>query len=930
MKAIESASRFPKQIIMKDMKQKLLFIIIFLFNVCVYAQQKTELRGNVINSATGEAIPGVLVTIRGQNQSVSTDADGGFYFSNVAAGQDVLTFSSSAIVLREISIRINPDHVTLLKDIKLIVVEKNQDVALIGLADESLLDDDGSSQEISSMVILSNDQYLSNVRYQLSPLRFKVRGYSNIYEQKYINGVTFNDQNRGVFNFASIGALNDLTRNGDVVNYLGPSTFTFGSIGGTENINMRAGNYAKGTKLTLSYTNRIYYLRGMASYSTGLQDNGWAFTVAVGGRYSDEGSVDGTFYNNFSYAVSLEKQWNNGQHSLSFVTFGSPVERGQQSASFQEAYDLTGSNQYNPNWGWQNGEKRNARIVNAFDPTGVLSHIWKINDKSTLTSGVGVHFQRYGNTSMNWYDGMDPRPDYYRNLPSYYANNQGTFDYYTDLWKHKCSGIRQIKWDDMWRANELANRRGESGIYMVEERRSDLFEVSINSVFNTQISDGNKLTAGIGLRTTESKQFKTINDMLGADYFVDIDKFAERDIKNDPDVIQNDLTKRDRKVYKDDIFGYDFRLNINSANIWAQNQYTTRLFDIYYGAKLSYTDFQRNGKMQNGRYPDNSLGKGKKHRFVDFAVKAGLTYKITGRHLLTANVSYITEAPLPNVSYISPRISDETIGNLESGKVFSADLNYIFSLPSLKGRISVFQTNFYDQMHRTSYYHDTERTFVNHILYNMSKTNRGVEIGLNYQIDDNWSIDFAGTMAEYYYSNNPDGRTSWENGLKVNEYGEATEKEETVYLKNYYVGATPQVAGTVGVGYFYKYWFFNLNFNGFARNYIEISPLRRLSSNYSEVRPDDPETMEAYHILTDQERFGSSYTIDLSIGKVLYLPKNKTINLNFSFQNITNRKNIKTGGFEQGRSDISLPRKFASKYYYMQGFNCFLNMSYRF
>lgn len=911
------------------MKHKILLITIFLISICSYAQQRTELRGNVVNSATGEAIPGIQVSVRGQSLSVLTDADGSFHFTSIAAGQDVLTFSSSTIVFREMSIRIEPDAVTLLKDIKLIAVEKNQDMALIGLADESLLDDDGSSQEISSAVLLSNDQYLSNVRYQLSPLRFKVRGYSNIYEQKYINGVVFNDQNRGVFNFASIGALNDLTRNGDVVNYLGSSDFTFGSIGGTENINMRASNYARGTKLTLSYTNRIYYLRGMASYSTGLQDNGWAFTAAVGGRYSHEGIIDGTFYHNISYAISVEKQINNGQHSLSFVTFGSPVERGQQHASVQEAYSLTGDNLYNPNWGWQDGKKRNARTVRAFDPTAILSHIWKINDNATLTSGIGVHYQRYGNTAMNWYNGPDPRPDYYRYLPSYYPEGSSDRELYTDLWGSKCSGVRQIEWDKMWLINRFSNMAGESGIYMVEERRSDLFETSFNSTLNVQTSRANKLTAGIGGRTTKSYQFKTIDDMLGANYFVDIDKFAERDVKKDKEIIQNDMNKPDRRVYKGDTFGYDFRLDINSANIWAQNQYVTKLFDIYYGSKLTYTEFQRRGYMKNGRYPDNSEGKGKQHRFVDFSVKGGLTYKITGRHLLTANISYATEAPLPYTSYISPRITDEAIENLESGKVFSADLNYIFSLPSFRGRLSVFQTNFYDQMHRSSYYNDSQKTFVNHVLSGMNKVNRGIELGLNYQINNNWSIDLAGTMAEYFYSNNPNGVMSYENGLEFGDLG-ARSSEEKVYLEDYYVGATPQIAGTIGINYFYDYWFINLNLNGFARNYVEISPIRRLSSNYIDVTEDDPNSIEGYKKLIDQERFGSSYTLDLSIGKVLYLPKNQTINFNLSFQNITNRKNIKTGGYEQGRSDVLSPNKFPSKYFYMQGFNCFLNMSYRF
>ena len=906
------------------MKRKLLFIITLFLSVSIYAQQRTELRGNVINSATNEPVSGVVVTL--QNQSETTDGRGEFHFTSVSSGETAITLRSSKILPRELYVEIGTDATSLLKDIQVIVVENAQNAALVGVVDEIMLDDDAenSSQEISSTVILSNDKYLSTVGYQLSPLRFKVRGYSNTHEKTYINGVNFNDQHRGVFNFASIGALNDVTRNGDVVNYHGLSSFTYGSIRGAKNVNMRASNYTKGTKLTLSYTNRIYYMRGMATYSTGLRDDGWAFTASVGGRFSDEGSIDGTFYRNLSYALSLEKQWNNNEHSLSFVTFGSPVQRGQQGASYQEAYNLTGNNHYNPNWGWQNGKKRNAKVVKAYDPTTIVSHIWNINDKTNLTTGFGTHYARYGNTALNWYNGPDPRPDYYRHLP-YYASNEDMYNYYSDLWKLKDSPIRQIDWKGMYRANELARREGNgAAIYMVEERRNDLFEMSLNSTLNTIVTEKHKITTGIGLRRSISKQFKTVDDLLGAEYVLDIDKFAERDFAGNRNIVQNDLNRPDRKVYEGDTFGYNFRMYINSANTWIQNQYNiSRHLDLHYGAKVTYTNFQRDGKMQNGRYPDNSYGKGERHSFVDFGAKAGLTYKITGRHILTGNVSYSTEAPLPNEAYISPRISDHAIRNLESGKIFSADLNYIFSMPSFNGRVSVFQTNFYDQMHRISYYYDSERTFVNHVLRGMTKIHRGVELGVGYKLNNSWSFDLAGTVAEYYYGNNPDGVISYENGKEA-------DFSEKAYLKNYYIGGTPQIAGTFNINYFYDYWFIKLYVNGFGRNYIELAPLRRLASNYATINPNDPEQMDAYNYLVNQERFGSAYTLDFSVGKMIYLKNRQTLNFNFSFNNLTNRKNIRTGGYEQSRIDVTAPQKFGSKYYYMQGFNCFLNMSYRF
>ena len=86
----------------------------------------------------------------------------------------------------------------------------------------------------------------------------------------------------------------------------------------------------------------------------------------------------------------------------------------------------------------------------------------------------------------------------------------------------------------------------------------------------------------------------------------------------------------------------------------------------------------------------------------------------------------------------------------------------------------------------------------------------------------------------------------------------------------------------------------------------------------------------AYRTLTTQERFPAAYTVDISVGKIFYLPGRQSVNFNLSVNNLLNKKDICTGGYEQGRSDLSYPTRFGGKYYYMQGLNCFLNVSYRF
>lgn len=885
------------------------------------------LQGRVVEAATGEPVEGVRLSLSHSNQITTSGSDGTFVFFNLLPGKDQLQLSSSTIFSREVAVEIKERGVTELGDVPVTRAEMT-DTQYVGIVEaiDVAVGEEGIGQQISTMVIFSSDVYLKNSGYQFSQFRHRTRGYEGRFEEKYINGVSFNEQVRGVFNYSSIGALNDLTRNGNSINYLNSSNFSFGDIGGSENLNLRPSNYTRGGKFTLSATNRNYYARSMFSYNTGLMDNGWALTAGIGGRYSQEGAIEGVFYKNLSYMLGAERQWDGGRQSLSLITFGSPVERGQQGSSVNEAVTLVGCNTYNPNWGYQNGEKRNARVVKSWDPTAVLSYRW--NERNfDWTTGLGVHYNRYGRSSLNWYDGADPRPDYYRYLPSYFKDSPETQEYYEYLWR---SGkVSQINWDRLYEVNHLNNLQGNgAAIYMVEERRSDLLETAFNSTLNLQFSPRTKLTAGVGYKYSLSKQFKTVDDLLGANYVLDIDKFAERDFPGDRSMIQNDLTRPNRRVWEGDIFGYNYRHHLHNANIWFQQEHKFHYWDIYYGAKLAYNFIQREGLMQNGRYPESSLGLGEAHHMMNFEVKGGATYKINGRHFLTGNASYQTRPPLVRSMYVSPDLTDQTVPTLDPVQILNADINYIFSTPQWKGRLSYFVTNFWDDMRKISYYNDQQRTFVHHTLYGVDKVHHGLEVGIEYRPTSQLTFDLIGTVAQYFYNNNPMGVMNSTNGRIKGE-------EEQVYLKNLYLGGMPQMVGTFGISYFIDYWFLNLNINGFGYNHIDVAPIRRLASNYTSVAPPEaanhnPQHWAAFKQFTTQERFDPGMTIDVSVGKILYLPNRDRINFNLSVNNLLNKTDIRTGGFEQGRINLDFPERFGNKHYYMQGINFFVNASYVF
>ena len=224
------------------MKQKLLFFMAFLLPCLLFAQSRYSVKGNVIGAVSNDPVPGVIVTVTEHDIQVTTDADGRFTLRNMQPGKYVLHLNSVMITPKSVTIEVNDLGDTELDPIRVTELNANEDISMIGIIDAEVVDDDveSASQDVSSTVILSNDIFLNRTAYQLSPGRFSPRGYNSTKELKYINGVEFNDQNRGVFNYASIGALNDMTRNGDVTNFTSPSRFPFWALGGAENIDIRA------------------------------------------------------------------------------------------------------------------------------------------------------------------------------------------------------------------------------------------------------------------------------------------------------------------------------------------------------------------------------------------------------------------------------------------------------------------------------------------------------------------------------------------------------------------------------------------------------------------------------------------------------------------------------------------------------------------
>lgn len=909
-------------------KLSLILVVSLLTSFSLLAQ--TIAKGVIKAADSGAPLSGVIITFLQQNISTQTNAKGEFTLSYLKAGDEELSISRQGYFTQIKLVKLKENQINDLGafDLKADIQDEVKQEIVLQLSETELNSDEAkSTQNVSGALSSKGDIYASQTNFAFSPMRFRTRGYDQDFESTYINGIYFNGLERDNFNFSSLGGLNDAFRNQEEINGIAPTSFSYGNLGSATNINTKASVYAAGSKASFAYTNRAYKLRGQYTYATGLMPNGWAFAASAVVRWADKGIVQGTFYQSAGYFLSAEKVFNS-RHSLSLVTFGAPTQRAQQGAVTQEVYDLAGSIYYNPYWGYQEGKVRNSRIVKSFDPTAILTHDFKIDENQRLRSGLAYHYSMYSNSALNFYNAPDPRPEYYRNLPSFQTDST-TKSVVTDMWKNDLN-TSQINWGSLYQANyrnNLADPNG-SAKYSLERRHNDLMETALNSTYTNQLSKELKLTAGVEGKISKAMHYKTMDDLLGGNQWIDIDQFAERDFPTNSNVIQNDLNNPNAVVKVGDIFGYNYDINILHGAAFAQNEWVLPQLDIFYAGQVTYTQFSRYGHMKNGRAEAlnvNSYGQGKTWFTADPSLKAGATYKIDGRNRLSVNVQAEKRAPGVDNAYISQRIKDTAVP-MESEKVLSYDVNYNFTFSSVRGRISGFRTHSLDGIELNGYYDDINQTFVNHVLTKVNKLYQGVEAGISFKLNSSFTFSLAGTIADYHYTDNAQGVLSFENGVKADQW-------DQVMIKNVKLSTGPQTAGSAKLSYFNsKMWFVDLTLNYFDRNYLDVSPLRLTKSNMALYTTD-----EIMNALGTQEKLKGGYLLDASVGKVIYLKNRHSLNINLSASNILNNTNMISGGYSQSRLplngaiiDMNTLNKFPSKYYYAWGFNMFLNIGYKF
>ncbi|MDE5783202.1 MAG: TonB-dependent receptor [Prevotella sp.] len=832
-------------------------------------------------------------------------------------------------------------------------IQGMQDEQAFTFTEAQLGEDDDMSANVTITGSNSN-VYASQVGYLFSPMRFRYRAFNQKYNDIYINGVQMNDMETGQFRYSLVGGLNQQTRGVENSLPFEDNNFAMSALGGSNNYNFRPSAFATGHRITLSGANRNYTLRGMYTYNSGVMENGWAFSANLTYRWANPKTayVDGTFYNALSYFFGAEK-FINEQHHLSFVTWGNPTERASQGAATDEMYWLANDRYYNPYWGYQNGHIRNSRVVNDFAPTAMMTWDWKINDQMKLVTTLTGRYSMYKNTRLNYNNSDNPHPNYWKNLPSSYydvwyeADEANRTEAGMSDWlraKNFLSGYkadRQINFDKLYYANKQANVQGADAMYYIQAKHNDNLNISLASNLNVELTKNQHLTIGMQLATNKGMHYQTMDDLLGANSYHNINTYALGSYSMlDPEV-QYDANNPNAKVREGDRFGYDYNIMVDKASFWTTYSINTNNTHAFVSGRIGGVEMQRDGKMRNGMFLENSYGKSKTAHFLEGGGKVGAVVNLGHGHTINGGLGVDVRAPQAQAAFVSPEMNNDFVVDLKNEKNYSAEIGYQMQNSWLKANIMAYGAIVTDVTEWQNFYFDDINSFSYVSMTGIDKEYYGVEWGLNFKLTDAINVKTIGTVSEARNTNN--AQVWYMNSTKGTFNDANGNQPEIVYNKDMREAGTPLTALSLILSYHKSGWFIDLSGNYYDRIYLSYSPSYRYQSTLDRRSRLDFEpvyetgTTTPLESAVAQAKGKGGFMLDLSIGRSLYLKHGRSMSINLMITNLLNNQSIVTGGYEQSRSSYTASDNIRAYQfqknpfkYYAYGINGMLNIAYKF
>lgn len=804
---------------------RILLCILFVLCTSFAFAQTGSITGKVLDPETKEALIGVTVLVEGTGLGEITDLEGVFTIKNVPVGAktikikyvgyedltrevtvvegqtasvgDVLMLST-AIGLQEVEVFAN------------IVDDRRTPVAVSNIG-EIEIDEQLGGMALAEIMNSTPGVYATQGDGSYGDAYMNIRGFGQEEVLFMINGVPTNDMENGIMYWSNFAGLSEITRNMQVQRGLGASKLAVNSVGGTVNIVTSPSERKRGGSADITFGNGSFTNRYRLTLNSGLLKSGWAITFQ-GSRttaanvfsqnngsftVSNSGIREGTYVDAYSYFLTASKKLAEN-HTLLFSVFGAPADRGRAYNTNTANYKKYDSYMYSQAMGFYNGQFLSVSQNYSHKPQMTLMSLWDINDKMTLTTSAYASIAKAYGTARSGSEIL-------------------TKEGYQDFEAYKAANIANAVTIQNPYGAYGTTLTGSQSTRMIEARYNNHTWYGVISNLNYQIDPTTSVVAGIDLRDYTASHYAKVHHLLGGDFW--LDQFSGTD---------NNLLTPNRVARKGDRVRYDYDGNVRWGSVFAQLEKTISQFDIFASANYSRIQMWRVGNFWSGDsdFIDNSLGQSDKRVFNNYNVKAGVNYRITGRHNVFVNAGTFKRAPYMRNVFVDSRYGNQYLENLKNESIQSAEAGYSYRNSRFRGNVNVYYTEWKDRILANEAFVDPQ-TEQRQALSGLAAVHKGIELDFRYEPLQGIEITGAFTKGDWRWTSNAITRDSIDGELQ----------ENGVYTKGLKVGNTAQTTAFIGVHYKQiKDTYIGVRVNYFGDLYESFEPADRIQPGFKQVR----------------------------------------------------------------------------------------------
>lgn len=765
------------------MKKLLTLLCCLGISVMVFAQG--SITGTIVDAETGEGLIGASIFVKGTTTGTITDFDGKFELNDLKPGSTEIVFSYTGYADKTQTVDVTAGSTDLgkiglgfasvgLAEVEVIAsvaVDRKTPVAVSTIKGDKIEALIGN-QEFPEILRKTPSIYVTKEGGGFGDARINVRGFDQRNTAVMINGIPVNDMENGWVYWSNWAGLSDVTSTMQVQRGLGASKLAVASVGGSINIVTNAADFEQGGKFGVSVGNDGYQKYSLV-LSSGLGDNGWAFTFQ-GTHTRGDGYVDGTAFRAYSYFGSVTKQFNN-KHMISATVLGAPQWHHQRLTAsrfdritlrtFVDPDNLTASDperdkygvgiRYNHTWGERDGEEFNWRRNFYHKPKAFVNHYWTISPKTDLKTSAYVSLGRGGGTG-----------------PRGRLRTPGSvFDSFSGFGRNTHDANGQVRFDDIVRYNQgqAVSGWGDpkeqfNGQFVVGNggringdnagsgfiRRASMNShnwYGVLSTLTTELSDALTLVAGVDGRYYKGIHYRRVENLLGSDAY-----FSASDDNNPSNLITAEVPAQfgsfgdNTHDPGDNVLNYYNDGLVNWFGLFGQVEYSKDKLSAFLALsgsnqgfrRVDYFNYAENDTPSNDVNNDEEYRKSNWENFLGGTVKTGLNYNIDESSNIFVNGGYFSRQPIFDNVFLNFRnLVNEDVKNQS---VTAFEVGYGYRSPKFNAKVNAYHTEWGNRQFDVGF-NDFEYEFGGETLIvnatavfeGVAQVHQGIELEFDYQ-----------------------------------------------------------------------------------------------------------------------------------------------------------------------------------------------------